>query len=322
MDIEKIINKIMGMTKNGISEVYFVACGGSLVDMYPAKYFLEHEATRIVTGLYTANEFFHAAPKRLNKNSLVIVCSHSGNTPETVEAAKVSKENGAYTIGLTNNEKANLVEYCDYYFLYKWGPEVDVKDNPMAIILQLTEEVLKAIEGYEHDEAFRMGIRNINSIVKNAVKQVVHRTKKFAQKYQNEDFFYILSSGASYGHTYGFAICSLMEMQWVNASSIHSGEYFHGPFEVTDKETPYILLINEGRTRALDERARKFLMKYAEKVEIVDANDLGINLIAEEVVEYFNPILFYSILCAYREALAEVRNHSLDTRRYMGKVEY
>ena len=35
---------------------------------------------------------------------------------------------------------------------------------------------------------------------------------------------YILSSGASYSHAYGFAICSLMEMQWLHAAPIHSGE--------------------------------------------------------------------------------------------------
>ena len=55
-----------------------------------------------------------------------------------------------------------------------------------------------------------------------------------------------------------------MEMQWLHAAPIHSGEYFHGPFEVTDKETPFILLMNEGRTRAMDERALVFLTKYAE----------------------------------------------------------
>ncbi|BDP82438.1 hypothetical protein EfmAA290_31140 (plasmid) [Enterococcus faecium] len=77
-----------------------------------------------------------------------------------------------------------------------------------------------------------------------------------------------------------------------------------------------------GRTRALDERAKRFLDKYAERVEIVDAKELGLDMISDEVSEFFNPILFYSILSEYRSALADVRNHDLDVRRYMGKVEY
>ncbi|MBA9086619.1 fructoselysine-6-P-deglycase FrlB-like protein [Fontibacillus solani] len=322
MDVVKVINSINEQTKNGISEVYLVACGGSLVDMYPSKYFLESEAQKIVTGMYTANEFVHALPKRLNKDSLVIVCSHGGNTPESVEASRAAKEHGAHTIGLTHNKEAALLQYSDQTFLYEWGEDSDVKNNPMAIILSLCVEVLKVVEGYEHYEAFQNGMGKVNGIISEGKKQVGPRTKAFADKYGSEELFYILSSGASYGHAYGFAICSLMEMQWLNAASIHSGEYFHGPFEVTDKETPFILMMNEGRTRALDERALKFLNQYAGKVEVVDAKELGIGTIAEEVVEFFNPILFYSILCEYREALATVRNHPLETRRYMGKVAY
>ncbi|MEK5162587.1 SIS domain-containing protein [Paenibacillus sp. FSL R5-0527] len=322
MNVSKVISTISEKTENGITEVYLVACGGSLVDMYPAKYFLESEAQKVVTGLYTANEFVHALPKRLNKDSVVIVCSHGGNTPESVAAAKTAKEHGAHTIGLTHNKEAALLKHSDHTFLYEWGEDSDVKNNPMAIILELVVEILNTVEGYAHYDAFQSGMQKINGIIVAGKRQVAPRAKTFADKYRAEDLFYILSSGASYGHAYGFAICSLMEMQWLNAAPIHSGEYFHGPFEVTDKETPFILMMNEGRTRALDERALTFLKQYAEKVEVVDAKELGIGTIADEVVEFFNPILFYSILCVYREALADVRNHPLETRRYMGKVAY
>lgn len=322
MNVHQVIEAIHGKVTKGISEVYFVACGGSLVDMYPSKYFLESEAKKLVAGLYTANEFVHALPKRLGKQSVVIVCSHGGNTPESVAAAKSAKEKGAHTIGLTHNQEAALLNDSDYSFLYEWGDDSDVKNNPMAIILELAVELLHVVEGYAHVDAFQKGLQTINGIINQGKKQVAPRARVFAEKYRTEELYYILTSGASYGHAYGFAICSLMEMQWLHAASIHSGEFFHGPFEVTDKETPFILMINEGRTRELDERARTFLNQYAEKVEVIDAKELGIGVIADEVVEFFNPVLFYSIICVYREALAEVRNHPLETRRYMGKVAY
>jgi fructoselysine-6-P-deglycase FrlB-like protein len=111
-------------------------------------------------------------------------------------------------------------------------------------------------------------------------------------------------------------------MQWLHASAIHSGEFFHGPFEVTDKKTNFILLVNEGRTRPLDERVLAFIKSYAKNYVVIDAKELGIGVLPESVVEFFNPVLFYSVLCDYREALANIRNHPLETRRYMGKVEY
>jgi fructoselysine-6-P-deglycase FrlB-like protein len=91
---------------------------------------------------------------------------------------------------------------------------------------------------------------------------------------------------------------------------------------VTDHDKAYILLINEGRTRPLDERARVFLERYARKLEIIDARELGLGALPASVVDYFNPVLFYAMSCVYRAALAEVRQHPLETRRYMGKVSY
>ncbi|WP_225353454.1 hypothetical protein [Lacticaseibacillus thailandensis] len=189
----------------------------------------------------------------------------------------------------------------------------------MAIMLDMSAQILAGLEGYDQLPAFRDAFAKIDTIVDNAIDQVQPRTKAFADKYAHEKMFYILGSGPSFGHAYGFAICSLMEMQWLDAAPIHSGEYFHGPFEVTDKNKPYIVLESVGRTRPLDERALKFLHKYAEKVEVVDAKELGLDMIDSKVAEFFNPILFYTILSEYRAKLADKRDHSLDVRRYMAR---
>jgi len=304
------------------SEVFLVACGGSLVDLYPAKFFLASEASRLRADLYTSNEFAHAVPKALGDRSVVIICSHGGDTRESVEAARIAQASGSLTVTLTHNESSRIAAFADHNVVYEWGDESSVQNNPMAITLALCLEILQQTEGYRHYRDFRKALEEIDDVVATARSKVRERAEVFAEAYQKETLFYILSSGASYGHAYGFAICSLMEMQWLNASAIHSGEFFHGPFEITDKKTNFIVLLNEGRTRPLDERVITFLEQYAEKYEIVDARELGIGVLPESVVEYFNPILFYSVMCVYREALAKIREHSLETRRYMGKVEY
>jgi fructoselysine-6-P-deglycase FrlB-like protein len=305
-----------------ISEVFLVACGGSLVDFYPAKFFLASEAQRLRTDLYTANEFVHAVPKALGEQSVVLVCSHGGVTPEAVEAARIAQSGGSLTVTLTHNESSDIAGFADHNVVYEWGDESSVENNPMAIALALCLEILQHAEGYLNYDDFRKAIQQIDAVVAAARKTVRERTAVFAETYRNAELFYVLTSGASYGHAYGFAICSLMEMQRLHASAIHSGEFFHGPFEITDKDTNFIVLLNEGRTRPLDERVIAFLDRYAENVEIVDARELGIGVLAESVVDYFNPVLFYSVLCDYRQALAKIRDHPLETRRYMGKVPY
>ena len=73
-----------------VNEVYFVACGGSQAVLMAGQYMFDKESS-IPSHVYTANEFVYDTPKRLNENSVVISCSHSGNTPETVEATKLAR---------------------------------------------------------------------------------------------------------------------------------------------------------------------------------------------------------------------------------------
>lgn len=96
-DIMKPFNLIKDIIekRGAIEEVYWVACGGSLIDLLPAHMLLEREARHIVSGAYTAREFCIAAPKRLGEHSLVVACSHSGNTPEVLDACHLACERGA-----------------------------------------------------------------------------------------------------------------------------------------------------------------------------------------------------------------------------------
>lgn len=304
------------------AEVFLVGCGASLADLYPARYFLEQRTASLRVGSYTANEFVHATPAALGERSVLIACSHGGGTRETVEAARAARDAGALTVSLTNNRSAEISRITDRSIRYEWGPESAVCDNPIAITLALALEILARTEDVVDYDDFRLALEQIDDLVQAARRSCRERTKTFADACGDEQFWYVLSSGASYQHAYAFAVCSLMEMQWLDASAIHCGEFFHGPFEITDRETPFILLMNEGRTRPLDERVRRFLDQYANTVEVIDASTLGLSALAPSVVDYFNPVLFASVLNDYREALAEVRGHPIDKRRYMGKVDY
>ncbi|MBN0788914.1 hypothetical protein JTM05_40420, partial [Pseudomonas aeruginosa] len=87
----------------------------------------------------------------------------------------------------------------------------------------------------------------------------------------------MMGSGPSFGAAHQESICILLEMQWINSASIHSGEYFHGPFEITETGTPFILLKSSGRTRPLDDRAIRFIERYQGKLQIIDVEKVGID---------------------------------------------
>lgn len=182
---------------------------------------------------------------------------------------------------------------------------------------------MKAQEpGYTLYSSIKEGFEKIDDIIAEAVKKQQNSAWLFAEKYSEEPNLYIMASGASYSQAYGFAICSLQEMQWMDCGYLNSAEYFHGPFEVTDEDHLYILMMSRGRNRMMDERVLTFLEKYGKKYEVIDADNLGMEAIDDGCVEYFTPMLFYTMTTVYRTALQDKRRHPLDMRRYMGVVEY
>ena len=144
----------------------------------------------------------------------------------------------------------------------------------------------------------------------------------FAESHKREPVIYTMGSGASYGVAYSFAICILQEMQWVHSACIHAGEYFHGPFEVTDFDVPFIQLVGIGPSRAMDERALAFAQKYSRRMTVLDARDLGVDTLPATVSEYLAPLVFSPVLRAYADKLADAKGHPLSVRRYMWKMDY
>lgn len=315
-----IIEDVLKARGGKVSHVYFVACGGSYAGLYPAKFFLQSEVKNLVIGHYTANEFCHATPKALGKDSIVITQSFSGNTPETVRAAKIAQEAGAASITVTYDAESPLAKNGDYVVTYGQGG--GAAESGTAKSLSLAAEILNQVEGYEHYDKFINSFDKVGEIAKKAKEAVADKAKDFAKKYADEPLIYMMGSGANWGITYSFAICLLQEMQWIQSSAIHSGEYFHGPFEITDKETPFIMLMSTGRTRALDQRALDFLNRFAEKVIVIDNEELGLKELDPAIAEYFNIFVTSDVLDVYYTELSIERKHPRTVRRYMWKLQY
>ena len=330
-DIKNIIAEILEAkkSKGGVKNLYFVGCGGSLGALHPAKTFMEKECASIKSAWINSNEFVHSTPRDFGENSIICLACHKGNTPETIEAAKLGKEKGAAVIVLTWLEESEIIEFGDYIIRYAFDAspdhlkgDIDYAGEKTICALLVAVELTAQTEGYENYDKFQEGLGMISNIIKNARAHVAERALEFAETYKNDPVIYTMGSGAAYGAAYMESICIFMEMQWLDSSSIHTGEYFHGPFEITDANRPFMIQISEGSTRPLDERALKFLRTYAKRIEVLDAKELGLSTIDASVVDYFNHSLFNNVYPIYNHALAEKREHPLVTRRYMWKVEY
>lgn len=253
MTVDEVVTGALE-TNPGIDTVYWVACGGSLIDLYPAHQLVSEYGSKVVSGAYTAREFCLMEPARLTERAFVVACSHSGNTPEVVDACRLACERGAAVLAFTDNADSAIMQGDWTCWVYPWGDDVRAREVPSGISLLLASELLDRIEGFELcDDMFR-ALDIMDDILPAARERV--RSKlcpRFARLCQEHEFLYILGSGAVFSQAYALAICSLMEMQWQHCSYIHSGEYFHGPFEVTEPGVFYLLQMGSGPTRAMDD---------------------------------------------------------------------
>lgn len=319
-EIVSEIKEIMAL-RGGLKHVYFVACGGSKAAIFPGLYLLQSEARSFGATTYTSNEFVHAVPKELDERCLAVICSLKA-TPETVEAVKTANRAGAITIAMTGNMETGMAKVGQYVVTYSNGDEQIYSDSNQSNSLRIGFELLHQLEGWDKYEKAMDAYKYIDDIISEGKEHLLADAREWAEREKDEPIFYVLASGPNYGVAYSMCCCHFIEMQWKHAVCLHTGEYFHGPFETTDKELPMVLLMSEGRTRALDERCLRFLNTYAKNFIVIDFKELNQGRIDADVAEFFNPVVLIPIERYYVAQMAEIRGHSMDDRRYMWKVEY
>lgn len=311
--------KAMGKTK--VKNFYFVACGGSMGLFQPAQYIFDREI-EIPAHLYTAGEFVCRQPKALGEGSVVITCSQSGTTPETVKAAELAREKGAITIGFSGGVDSPLWKAVEYPVKCEYGKEVSVENTGTGKLYELAFSILNSLNPDERYERALASINKLQGIFDRNRQRTLEDAKAFGRAYRREDLIYTMGSGSSYGLAYSLAICYLMEIQWIHSHAIHSGEYFHGPFEVTDDDVPFIIFKGLDETRPLDERAYAFCKKFSEKLVVIDAADFDLEGIDPDLRGYFASTVAGAVAVQYIEYLSEQRGHPMSVRRYMWKMEY
>lgn len=311
-----------------IRHVFFVACGGSLSIMHPAKFMLDQHSA-LPSDVYNGAEFVARAPRSLGPGTLVILCSMTGTTKETAAAAEFAKSRGAVTIGLTLDAASPLGTACDHVIgfeaPYTTGVPIDAVNSNYSRIYQLVMGLVALTGGEDLTRPLIDSLSDLQAAIDKAHVTFAPLFEDYAPRFARENVIYTVASGASYGAAYSFAICVLMEMQWINSQAIHANEFFHGPFEVLDKDRAFILMKGADSTRALEDRADTFLHRFgsSEKILVLDAQELDLDGIDPQFRGNVVPLIFFDTLWRFAYKVADLRQHEMLTaRRYMKKISY
>ena len=244
-----------------------------------------------------------------------------------MEALKVANEKGAVTIGLSGYPDSLTAQTAKYYITYyhadEWYKDPTlIHYNSQGTALKVAFWLLKEYDNYASYDKALEAFEALPDIYAKAYQDTKIEAAQFAMTYKDDTVWNVMSSGAAWEVSYADAFCFFQEMQTVHCVPVHSGEYFHGAFETCDKDLAILLFKSVGRTRALDERAERFLNRFGGHHWIVDGEKLGLGQLDESVAEYFNSVLMHPISKQMIAAMGDVRMHPMSYRRYMWKFEY
>jgi fructoselysine 6-phosphate deglycase len=309
------------------SHLFLVACGGSLSVMMAGKYFADRHSASLACDIYNADEFVCRNPRRLGADTLVILCSQTGTTQETVRAAHHAKKRGATTIGMTLDKESLLARAVDfpvaYQASYTTGKPIDSAYSNYGVLYMLLSGFIDAREEIGLTSDLQISLGHLQPAIERAHETYADRFQAFAPRFAPRKAIYTLASGASYGAAYSYAICVLMEMQWYDSQAIHANEFFHGPFEVVDNDAAFVVMLGLDETRRLTERARDFLFRFSNRdnILVLDAAELDLSGIVDRMKPYLVPLVFFDTLWRFAYKLADLRNRPmLEGRRYMKKL--
>ena len=107
-----------------IDKVFVVACGTAYHSGLLAKYAIEHW-TRLPVEVELASEFRYRDPV-LDRSTLVVAISQSGETADTLEAVRHAKKQKAKVLAICNTNGSQIPRECDAVLYTRAGPEIGV----------------------------------------------------------------------------------------------------------------------------------------------------------------------------------------------------
>ena len=237
-------------------KIAIVACGTAYHAGLTAKYMLE-EYAGISCWVDTSSEFRYRNPI-VDKDTLVIIISQSGETADSLAALREAKKKGAKVLGICNVLGSSIARESDGVIYTHAGPEIAVastkaytaqlaifylltlfiarirKSLPISTISNLLGEFKKMpllmdelLSEYKSDY--------------NILAAYAQEFKKYYLEKHNKSYFLYLARNINYPNALEGAL-KLKEISYISAEGYPAGEMKHGPIALID-ENPWVVCI-------------------------------------------------------------------------------
>jgi glucosamine--fructose-6-phosphate aminotransferase (isomerizing) len=312
----------------GIDRIVIAASGTSWHAALVGEYLIE-ELAQIPVEVEFAHEFcYRNCP--LEKNTVLLVLSQSGETADTLAALREAKRRGHRALAIINVVGSTIARESDGGIYMHAGPEIGVASTKAFVstisILTLLAVHLGRMRQLSAKRALDV-LHGLEALPKQIEKILAlnNTLKKVARKYaQVNDFFFL-----GRGYTFPIALegaLKLKEISYIHAEGYSAAEMKHGPIALIDEKTPTVFLVPQDAM--YDKTMANLAMIRARKGPIIamaTEGDKAIKKVADDVIylpptlDLLNPILATVPLQLFAYHIAVARGCDVDKPRNLAK---
>ncbi|MBW2553642.1 MAG: glutamine--fructose-6-phosphate transaminase (isomerizing) [Deltaproteobacteria bacterium] len=310
-------------------KIYIVACGTSWHAAIVGKFMIEG-LCRIPVEVDLGSEFRYRDPL-LNKKTLLLLISQSGETADTLAALREGLKKKARIISICNVVDSSIVRSSHGVIYTHAGPEIGVASTK-AFTTQLVVLYLLALHLGKLTR--RLSTDKEKSLIKDLVKlprqvekilEEDSTIRTIAHYYMNYRDFLYLGRGINYPIALEGAL-KLKEISYIHAEGYPAGEMKHGPIALIDEQMPVVVLVPKGVTfdkimsnvEEVKARGGK-IIAVAPKISKEISSKADIIIKIPENNGYLMPILFTIPLQLLAYHIAEFKGTDVDQPRNLAK---
>lgn len=316
-----------------VDKVFVVACGTAYHSGLLAKYAIEHW-TRLPVEVELASEFRYRDPV-LDRSTLVVAISQSGETADTLEAVRHAKEQKAKVLAVCNTNGSQIPRECDAVIYTRAGPEIGVASTK-TFLAQVTANYLVGLalaqaRGTKYPDEVEREYRQLEAMpdlvarVLDGMESVAELARRFAKSSA------VLFLGRHVGYPVALeGALKLKELAYMHAEGFAAGELKHGPIALIEDDLPVIVVMPSPKNAAmlhskLLSNIREIQARGAVTIVIAEEGDETVRPYADHLIEIpgvptlYQPLLSTIPLQVFAAGVAQARGYDVDKPRNLAK---
>ena len=321
--------RISDDTLREVSKVFVVACGTAFHSGLVAKYAIEHW-TRLPVEIEIASEFRYRDPV-LGPDTLTIAVSQSGETIDTLEAARHAKRQGSHLLAVTNTVGSSLSREADGIFYTHAGPEIGVAATKTFATQMVAQELvalyLAQVRGTKYAEEVAQVLDDLDELPAKVERAIGldAQVAEIAERYQDARDVLFIGRHTGYPAALEGAL-KLKEISYVHAEGYPAGELKHGPIALVEEGVPVVAVATRCHVYPkMLSNIQEVKARGASVIAVVTEGDTEASRVADHVLEVpetpelLSPVVVTVPLQLLAYHVATLRGCDVDQPRNLAK---